>query len=60
MGDDADTVGAVYGGLAGVWYAADEPGGDAAQEPGSGSGHGVWSERVRRWRDELVRRDVIN
>ncbi|KAJ7749980.1 ADP-ribosylation/Crystallin J1 [Mycena metata] len=62
MGDDADTVGAVYGGLAGVWYAVDEPegaataGGGATQEPEGGS---FWSERVRRWRDELVRRDVI-
>ncbi|KAJ7749400.1 ADP-ribosylation/Crystallin J1 [Mycena metata] len=65
MGDDADTVGAVYGGLAGVWYAVDEPegaatatqaGGGAGQEP---EGGGFWSQRVRRWRDELVRRDVI-
>ncbi|KAJ7037676.1 ADP-ribosylation/Crystallin J1 [Mycena alexandri] len=56
MGDDADTVGAVYGGLAGVWYAVDGHEGDATQDPSAG---GFWSPRVRRWRDDLVCRDVI-
>ncbi|KAJ7762857.1 ADP-ribosylation/Crystallin J1 [Mycena maculata] len=51
MGDDADTVGAVYGGLAGAWYAAEDVGG--------GEGGLFWSPRVRAWRDALVRRDVI-
>jgi len=49
MGDDADTVAAVYGGLAGAWYACDE-----GQEGGA-----FWSERVKGWRDALVRRDII-
>ncbi|KAJ7508327.1 ADP-ribosylation/Crystallin J1 [Mycena galericulata] len=52
MGDDADTVAAVYGGLAGVWYAAQEEGTD--REDGL-----FWSPRVRAWRDALVRRDLI-
>ncbi|KAJ7105680.1 ADP-ribosylation/Crystallin J1 [Mycena epipterygia] len=52
MGDDADTVAAVYGGLAGVWYAAQEEGADG--EEGL-----FWSPRVRAWRDALVRRDLI-
>ncbi|KAJ7614363.1 ADP-ribosylation/Crystallin J1 [Roridomyces roridus] len=47
MGDDADTVAAVYGGLAGAWYACEE---------GQGA---FWSERVKGWRDALVRRDII-
>ncbi|KAJ7671769.1 ADP-ribosylation/Crystallin J1 [Mycena rosella] len=52
MGDDADTVAAVYGGLAGVWYAVQEEGADG--EEGL-----FWSPRVRAWRDALVRRDLI-
>ncbi|KAJ7120344.1 ADP-ribosylation/Crystallin J1 [Mycena epipterygia] len=52
MGDDADTVAAVYGGLAGVWYAAQEEGADGEERL-------FWSPRVRAWRDALVRRDLI-
>ncbi|KAJ7732699.1 ADP-ribosylation/Crystallin J1 [Mycena metata] len=53
MGGDADTVAAVYGGLAGVWYAAQE-------EEGADGEEGLfWSPRVRAWRDALVRRDLI-
>lgn len=41
MGDDADTAGTVYGGLAGFWYGCDEDEDDV-----SGL---FWSERVRLW-----------
>ncbi|KAJ7263559.1 ADP-ribosylglycohydrolase-domain-containing protein [Mycena haematopus] len=50
MGGDADTVAAVYGGLAGVWYATQEE---------EGAERLFWSPRVRAWRDALVRRDLI-
>ncbi|KAF8205850.1 ADP-ribosylation/Crystallin J1 [Mycena galopus ATCC 62051] len=54
MGGDADTVAAVYGGLAGVWYAAQE-------EEGADGEEGLfWSPRVRAWRTALVRRDLID
>ncbi|KAJ7511675.1 ADP-ribosylation/Crystallin J1 [Mycena galericulata] len=53
MGDDADTVAAVYGGLAGVWYAAQE------EEGADGEEVLFWSPRVRAWCDALVRRDLI-
>ncbi|KAJ6572747.1 ADP-ribosylglycohydrolase-domain-containing protein [Mycena vulgaris] len=53
MGGDADTVAAVYGGLAGVWYAAQE------EEGTDGEGGLFWSPRVRAWRNALVRRDLI-
>jgi ADP-ribosylglycohydrolase len=51
MGDDADTVGAVYGGLAGCWYAGagDETGGSSA----------FWTPQVREWAAGLVRRDMV-
>lgn len=49
MGDDADTVAAVYGGLAGVWYA------DELETEGSL----FWTEGVRRWRKELVKREMV-
>ncbi|KAF8171025.1 ADP-ribosylation/Crystallin J1 [Mycena galopus ATCC 62051] len=58
MGDDADTVAAVYGGLAGAWYAVeekDEKGGNDRKDGGAL----FWSPRVRAWRDALVRRDVV-
>ncbi|KAF7312132.1 hypothetical protein MIND_00225600 [Mycena indigotica] len=45
MGDDADTVAAVYGGLAGAWYGEDK-----------GT---FWTERVERWFKELVRKETI-
>ncbi|KAF7327601.1 GH16 domain-containing protein [Mycena kentingensis (nom. inval.)] len=38
MGDDADTVAAVFGGLAGAWYASEN---DA----------NFWTERVKEWRE---------
>ncbi|KAJ7660627.1 hypothetical protein B0H17DRAFT_330591 [Mycena rosella] len=50
MGNDADTVAAMYGGLAGAWYAGEETQTDADSL--------FWSSRVREWRGALVRRDV--
>ncbi|KAK7045028.1 ADP-ribosylation/Crystallin J1 [Favolaschia claudopus] len=55
MGDDADTVAAVYGGLAGAWYGVEEK---RAGEAGEGEGL-FWSKRVREWRDKLVRRELV-
>ncbi|KAL0578547.1 hypothetical protein V5O48_003448 [Marasmius crinis-equi] len=52
LGDDADTVGAVYGGLAGCWYAHEE-----ASTP-SGSSQ-FWNERVKGWKDALVKREIV-
>ncbi|KAJ6557639.1 ADP-ribosylation/Crystallin J1, partial [Mycena capillaripes] len=61
MGNDADTVAAVYGGLAGAWYGVEDAA--VAAKKGSGSEGEVeglfWSPRVREWRDALVRRDMI-
>ncbi|KAJ6479474.1 ADP-ribosylation/Crystallin J1 [Mycena vitilis] len=65
MGNDADTVGAVFGGLAGVWYACEEGGastGTSAGKEGTGKEgeeDAFWSPRVREWRDALVRRDIV-
>ncbi|KAJ7099295.1 ADP-ribosylation/Crystallin J1 [Mycena belliarum] len=55
MGDDADTVAAVYGGLAGVWYASEkrDGGGDEGAEAL------FWAPLVREWWGALVRRDVV-
>lgn len=47
MGDDADTVGAIYAGLAGVWYAEAEISGR------------FWSERVLSWKEALVERRLV-
>lgn len=49
MGDDADTVAAVYGGLAGAWY------GDAWDTENSVH----WTGRMREWREALVKREVV-
>ena len=48
LGDDADTVGAVYGGLAGAWYGQDDT-----------EGNTFWTERVRGWNRDLARKDII-
>ncbi|KAF7346679.1 hypothetical protein MSAN_01805700 [Mycena sanguinolenta] len=54
MGNDADTVAAVYGGLAGAWYGVED------KDRGSEADQGLfWSPRVREWCDALVRRDMI-
>jgi ADP-ribosylglycohydrolase len=47
MGNDADTVGAIYAGLAGVWYAEEEPSGR------------FWTERVIAWKEGLVERSLV-
>ncbi|KAF8253512.1 ADP-ribosylation/Crystallin J1 [Wilcoxina mikolae CBS 423.85] len=44
LGDDADTVAAVYGGLAGAWYGVDE---------------GFWEGKVGVWRRGLVEREMV-
>ncbi|KJA26886.1 hypothetical protein HYPSUDRAFT_36055 [Hypholoma sublateritium FD-334 SS-4] len=50
LGDDADTVGAVYAGLAAVWYSGDEE-----------EAEGVfWTKRVREWRRTLVATQMID
>jgi ADP-ribosylglycohydrolase len=47
LGNDADTVGAVYAGLAGCWYASDD-------------GQGMfWTEGVQEWKQHLVRKDLV-
>jgi ADP-ribosyl-[dinitrogen reductase] hydrolase len=51
MGDDADTVGAVYGGLAGCWY--------ACEEEISLQGSPFWTDNVKEWRDALVKRKEL-
>jgi ADP-ribosyl-[dinitrogen reductase] hydrolase len=50
LGNDADTVGAVYAGLAGCWY--------AGKEGVDGTGD-FWTARVKSWRKELVKRDLV-
>ncbi|KAJ6473320.1 ADP-ribosylation/Crystallin J1 [Mycena vulgaris] len=53
MGSDADTVAAVYGGLAGAWYGSEDKG------VGADADALFWSPRVREWHAALVRRDVV-
>ncbi|KAF8970369.1 ADP-ribosylglycohydrolase-domain-containing protein [Flammula alnicola] len=49
LGNDADTVGAVYAGLAACWYCAEE-----------GRAEGIfWTKNVREWRKALVRRNLV-
>jgi ADP-ribosyl-[dinitrogen reductase] hydrolase len=45
LGDDADTVAAVYGGIAGAWY--------------GGNNDEFWSGRVKEWRERLLKREVV-
>ncbi|KAG7095872.1 hypothetical protein E1B28_006563 [Marasmius oreades] len=52
LGDDADTVGAVYGGLAGCWYAHEQ----AALPQGASL---FWSKRVEDWKNTLVEREMV-
>lgn len=51
LGNDSDTVAAIYAGLAGVWYASTE---DSTQNDL------FWSKRVREWRKDLVREDLVS
>lgn len=50
LGNDADTVGAVYAGLAGCWYAT------RSDQDRRGL---FWTERVCEWKESLVRRDLV-
>jgi len=56
LGDDADTVGAVYAGIAGCWYAKS----DSESAHSEGTRHLFWSEKVREWKAGLVRRDLVD
>jgi len=47
---EASTVGSVYAGLAGVWYAGEE--GKAEKV--------FWTKRVREWRKALLKADVVD
>jgi len=49
--DDADTVGAVYAGLAGCWYAGEKGSEKAERHFGS--------ERVTRWMEALKKRELV-
>jgi len=49
MGDDADTVGAVYGGLAGCWY-----GGERGSEREL-----FWTPKVDEWMGGLVKKELV-
>ncbi|KAG6829573.1 hypothetical protein H0H92_004122 [Tricholoma furcatifolium] len=48
LGDDADTVGAIYAGMAGCWYAGS-----------SGEPSKFWTKKVIEWATKLVRRDLV-
>jgi hypothetical protein len=56
LGNDADTVGAIYAGLAGCWYASLEEG--EASKP-STARHLFWSKKVLEWKAGLFRRDLV-
>lgn len=49
LGDDADTVGAIYAGLAACWYAAEEGKADRV----------FWTKRVKEWRKMCVRSELV-
>ncbi|KAF8804490.1 ADP-ribosylglycohydrolase [Phlegmacium glaucopus] len=49
LGDDADTVGAIYAGLAACWYAAEEGKADRV----------FWTKRVKEWRKMTVKGNVL-
>lgn len=54
LGDDADTVAAIYGGIAGAWYA------DCDFEDTEGRAKSTfWSEKVAEWYNDLVKRELI-
>ncbi|KDQ11505.1 hypothetical protein BOTBODRAFT_68018 [Botryobasidium botryosum FD-172 SS1] len=50
LGQDADTVGAIYAGLAGCWYAAVEE---------KDMGGVFWSDKVKEWKADLVAKDLV-
>ena len=49
LGDDADTVGAIYAGLAACWYAAEEGKADRV----------FWTKRVKEWRKMTVKSELV-
>ena len=51
IGDDADTVGAVYAGLAACWYAGEEDSGEEKEA--------FWCTRVKTWANDLVKRETV-
>ncbi|PFH47289.1 hypothetical protein AMATHDRAFT_77265 [Amanita thiersii Skay4041] len=71
LGHDTDTTGAVYAGLAGTWYGCeDDPDEEKTKDVGRdkstderegevGMLGSFWSERVRTWGDELVKREMV-
>ncbi|KAH8830796.1 ADP-ribosylation/Crystallin J1 [Flagelloscypha sp. PMI_526] len=50
LGNDSDTVAAIYAGLAGVWYAKTE---DVS------ANDAFWSDRVREWKADLVNEKTV-
>ncbi|KAF9003254.1 ADP-ribosylation/Crystallin J1 [Cyathus striatus] len=50
LGGDADTVGAIYAGLAACWYAEEK------RIPAQGK---FWSDRVEKWKRALVKRELV-
>ncbi|TFK30113.1 ADP-ribosylation/Crystallin J1 [Coprinopsis marcescibilis] len=53
LGSDADTVGAIYGGLAGCWYSSNDSLDESAPDTL------FWTQRVRAWKAGLVQRKVV-
>ena len=49
LGDDADTVGAIYAGLAACWYAAEEGKADRV----------FWTKRVKEWQTMSLRSELL-
>jgi len=49
LGDDADTVGVIYAGLAACWYAGEE----------GKANHVFWTKRVKEWRKMSVKSKLI-
>ncbi|KAK7446360.1 hypothetical protein VKT23_014566 [Stygiomarasmius scandens] len=55
LGNDSDTVGAVYAGLAGCWY-----GGNELEYFGEDGGETrFWNSRVNEWKKDLVMKNLI-
>ena len=50
LGDDADTVGVIYAGLAACWYAAEEGKADRV----------FWTKRVKEWRRMSVKSRLVD
>lgn len=49
LGDDADTVGAIYAGLAACWYAGEEVKGNRV----------FWTKRVKEWQKLTVKSELV-